>query len=56
MRVLFVLRGRDVKHIVTPILACGRGTANAGVFITIQQHIHLRFVMEFANSCRTILT
>lgn len=39
-----------------PLLVCGRGTVNAGMFITIQQHFHLRFVMEFAGSYRTILT
>lgn len=56
MRVLLVLHSRHVMRTVTPILVCGRGTANAGVFITIQQHFHMRFVMEFASSCRTILT
>lgn len=56
MHVLFTLHRRGVTHVIIPILVCRRGTANAGVFITIQQHFHLRFVMEFASSCRTTLT
>lgn len=56
MHVLFTLHRRGVTHVVIPILACRRGTANAGVFITIQQHFHLRFVMEFTSSYRSTLT
>lgn len=56
MHVLFTLHRRGVTHVVIPILVCRRGTANAGVFIAIQQHFHLRFGMEFASSYRTTLT
>lgn len=56
MHVLFTLHRRGVTHVVFPVLVCRRRAANAGVFITIQQHFHLRFVMEFASSYRTTLT
>lgn len=51
----FTLHSRDVARI-TPRLVCGSGTVNAGMFITIQQHFHLRLVMESASFYRTVLT